>query len=135
MTFEMQLKEKNLKVTPQRLAILNDIKKNGHTSIEEIYENTKRLHPSISLATIYKNIASLCEVNILREVKVPSHKQRYELACDGHIHVACEKCGKLEDVHLLFDEMMEKCSSATHYKLRNVSAVFMGVCKDCAKES
>ena len=100
MNFEVQLKEKKLKVTPQRMAILNEIQRNGHLGIEEIYENIRKIYPAISLATVYKNITSLYEVNLLREIKAPYQKQKYELACDRHIHVACEKCGKFEDLKI-----------------------------------
>ena len=131
MSFENQLKEKKLKVTPQRMAILNEIKKNGHISIEEIYENIKKDYPSISLATVYKNITSLYEANLLREVKAPYQKQRYELSCDRHIHVSCEKCGKLEDVHLELSSVMNECSDITQYQLHDMSVVFLGICADC----
>ncbi len=133
MNFETRLREKKLKVTPQRMAILNEIQKNGHISIEDIYENIKKVYPSISLATVYKNITSLYEANLLREIKAPSHKQKYELTCDRHIHVACEKCGKLEDVRVGLEEAMNLCSSATNYQLYDVSAVFLGLCAECAQ--
>jgi Fur family peroxide stress response transcriptional regulator len=50
------LQKSKLKATPQRVAILKSIEKLGHASIEEIYEDIKENFPSISLATIYKNI-------------------------------------------------------------------------------
>ncbi|STP12243.1 peroxide stress regulator [Helicobacter mustelae] len=131
MNFESQLKNKKLKVTPQRMAILNTIYKKGHIGIEEIYDNIKRNHPSISLATVYKNIASLHEANILREVKAPSQKQKYELACDKHVHVSCEKCGKLEDVYLNLSEILHQCSGVTSYKIYDVNAIFIGICSRC----
>ena len=98
--FTQDLKAKNLKVTPQRIAILSEIEANGHMDVDELYERIKEFYPSISLATIYKNISALCDANILREIKAPNHKQKYELACDKHIHVACEKCGKFEDLKI-----------------------------------
>lgn len=131
MSFESQLREKKLKVTPQRMAILNEIKRSGHIGIEELYERIRKTYPSISLATVYKNIISLYEANLLREVKAPNQKQKYELSCDRHIHVACEKCGKLEDVYLELEDAMKRCSSIMGYDLYDVSAVFLGVCSKC----
>ena len=84
---------------------------------------------------MYKNITSLYEVNLLREIKAPYQKQKYELACDRHIHVACEKCGKLEDVHIELNDAMSRCSDMTNYKLHDVSAVFLGICSDCASKA
>ena len=67
--FTKDLKAKNLKVTPQRIAMLHEIEENGHMDVDELYERIKEFYPSISLATIYKNIGALCEANILREIK------------------------------------------------------------------
>ena len=136
MEFETSLREKNLKITPQRLAILREIKANGHIGIEEIYENIiKKDCPSISLATVYKNITALNDANILREVKAPSQKQKYELSCDRHIHVSCEKCGKLQDVYVNVQNISTECMHKTGYKLFDVSAVFIGLCPECSSKS
>ena len=70
--FEKILKDNHLKITPQRLAILKEIQKCGHISIDEIYENIKESNPSMSLATIYKNLASMQEARIVEEDKLPN---------------------------------------------------------------
>ncbi|WP_180673970.1 transcriptional repressor [Helicobacter sp. 13S00482-2] len=135
MDFEISLKEKNLKVTPQRMAILREIHKNGHITVDDIYENIRIDYPSISLATVYKNIAALYEVNILREIKAPAQKQRYELSYDHHLHVACERCGKLEDIRVDVSDISQQCSKMTGYILHDASAVFIGVCPECAAKN
>lgn len=132
-SFKEMLRDKNLKSTPQRIAILHQIQKSGHISVEDIYSHIKKLHPSISLATVYKNVATLSEADILREVKAPTQKQKYELASDKHIHVSCEKCGKLQDVHVDVGELLGSVMYKTGYELSDVSAVFIGVCAECAK--
>ncbi len=129
------LRAKNLKITPQRIAMLNEIKKNGHMDVDEIYAHIRDFYPSISLATIYKNIGALCEANILREVKAPGQKQKYELACDRHIHVTCEKCGKLEDIKIDTSALEALGAEKSGYKLYDTSAVLIGICPECAKKS
>ena len=131
MNFEQELRDKHLKITPQRMVILHQIHNNGHMSIEELHEQIKSIYPSISLATIYKNINALCEANILREVKAPTKKQKYELSCDRHIHVCCEKCGKLEDIKLDTSVLQNGCENLSGYKIYDVSAVFVGICPEC----
>ena len=131
--FVKDLKAKNLKVTPQRVAMLNEIKENGHMDVDEIYLKIKEFYPSISLATIYKNIITLCEANILREVKAPTQKQKYELACDKHIHVVCEKCGKLEDLKIDTKKLEKLTATKSGYKIYDVSAVLIGICPRCSE--
>jgi len=86
-----------LKATPQRLAILKQLHEKGHASIEEIYEDIHALFPSISLATIYKNITSLKEENIISEV-CNHQKPKFEITKEPHAHFICKKCGYIEDV-------------------------------------
>ena len=121
-SFTELLHNKNLKTTPQRLAILELIYENGHIGVEEIYQHIKQFQPNISLATVYKNVATL---------KPPTQKQKYELASDKHIHVSCEQCGKLQDVHVDVGKLLRVCMSKTGYALFDVSAVFIGVCAEC----
>lgn len=131
--FEKILKENNLKITPQRMAILKEIEKNGHISIEEIYENIKETHPSMSLATIYKNLTSMQEARIIVEVKLPNQKQKYEFIKQPHVHLVCEKCGNIQDIH--FDssikDLQKICESQTHYKIRDASVALFGICPEC----
>ncbi|EES90141.1 Fur family transcriptional regulator [Helicobacter canadensis] len=130
---EQLLKQNNLKITPQRITILKEIEKRGHISIEEIYENIREIHPSISLATIYKNLTSMQEAKIIDEVKLPNQKQRYELIKKPHIHLVCEKCGNITDMHFdnSIQQLKKDCETQTHYKIKDASIVLLGICEHC----
>jgi Fur family peroxide stress response transcriptional regulator len=95
-----RLKEKSLKVTPQRVAIAQTIQKSGHVDIDEIYSIIVKSFPTISLATLYKNINSFLEKNFIVEVPVPNHKTKYELVQDSHAHFICTRCGSIKDISL-----------------------------------
>ncbi len=57
----MQLrKTHNIKITPQRLAIVRLMESYGHISVREIFEKIKKNLPFLSLATRYKNINLVC---------------------------------------------------------------------------
>lgn len=133
--FEQELRDKHLKITSQRMVMLRQISDNGHMSIEELHEQIKSIYPSISLATIYKNINALCEANILREIKAPTQKQKYELSSDKHIHIACERCGKLEDIKIDTSSLQNGCENLSGYQIYDVSAVFIGICPECKTKS
>lgn len=131
MYFENELKSRQLKVTPQRMAILKEIDAYGHISVDEIYEKIRNYYPQTSLATIYKNITLLCDSGILREIKAPGYKQKYEINQDKHVHVMCDKCGKLEDLHIDYDKLQINCMQASGYDLHALSAIFIGICPVC----
>lgn len=92
------LKANNLKATPQRLGVLKILANKEHPTIDEIYQEIKQKNPSISLATIYKNIKSLLDYNIITELNILNQKKRYDLLDKEHIHLVCNKCGNIQDI-------------------------------------
>jgi Fur family ferric uptake transcriptional regulator/Fur family peroxide stress response transcriptional regulator len=73
------LKQNELKATFQRINILKIVEKNGHIDIDGIYEQIKQVLPTISLATVYKNIISMTQNGVLVEVPIIGKKSKYEL--------------------------------------------------------
>lgn len=136
MDFTKILKEKQLKVTPQRIAILNELQKSGHSCIENIFNNIKKQVPSISLATVYKNIVALNNYDVIRSVKTPNQKQQYEINVKPHIHLFCNLCGKLEDFDIDISDFTSLCESKSGYKdIYDTSIMLRGKCAKCAKNN
>ncbi|MBE0499220.1 MAG: transcriptional repressor [Campylobacterales bacterium] len=71
MQFSGLLREHTLKITLQRMGILDEIAKAGHIDIDHLYEVIHASSPSVSLATIYKNANQIYEKGILEAIKVP----------------------------------------------------------------
>jgi len=126
--FANLLNKTALKSTPQRLAILKIIDEYGHISIEDIYNEIKPNFPSISLATIYKNIHTLKEENILSEIHLQNTKSKFELKKQPHGHFICKKCGNVYDFDI---------KNSCHPALEDISVIetsevyLYGVCKNC----
>ena len=123
------LENSSLKVTPQRLAILKELQTKGHASIEEIYSSIKEIFPTISLATIYKNITALQEENIISEITL-FEKSKFEIKKAPHAHFICKKCGLVKDIpleELIKDEVDKK------YPNSQKELYIYGVCQECKK--
>ncbi|QKF82447.1 Fur family transcriptional regulator [Halarcobacter ebronensis] len=125
------LKEYNLKVTPQRVAIVDELYKNGHMNIDELYQNLLKKFPSISLATIYKNVNAMVEKIFLNEVKIPESKSVYELVKEEHSHLVCKSCGKIEDINIDTSILNSSILSISNFKVEDTKVVFSGVCSNC----
>ncbi len=125
------LKEYDLKVTPQRVAIVEELYKHGHMNIDDLYKNLLKKFPSISLATIYKNVNAMVEKIFLNEVKIPETKSVYELAKEDHLHLVCSSCGKIEDIVLDTSSLEKSLSTLSDFKVENTEVVFSGICKNC----
>ncbi len=128
---ELLLRENGIKVTPQRLSIVEELYGQVHMSVDELYEAIKKKFPSISLATVYKNINAMLEKSFILEVKIPNQKSKYELAKASHSHVMCESCGKVEDITLDLHGITEMAANLTDYKINDDALVLSGICPSC----
>lgn len=126
------LQKHNLKATPQRLEIVSVLSQHGHMNINDLYESLLRKFPSISLATIYKNINIMLEKGFLLEVKLSEQKNVYELMKESHSHVTCTKCNKILDVELDVKSILKKVKEVSNYHLDTSSLTFNGVCPRCS---
>ncbi|AXH10132.1 transcriptional repressor [Malaciobacter halophilus] len=133
MNYTTLLKEYDLKVTPQRVAIVEELYTNGHMNIDDLYKKLLAKFPSISLATIYKNVNAMIEKVFLNEVKIPNAKSVYELVKDEHSHLVCSSCGKIEDIELDVSSLVKQASTSKNYTINQTSIVFAGLCPACSK--
>jgi Fe2+ or Zn2+ uptake regulation protein len=126
-TLKELLQNSHLKITPQRLAILKELQKKGHANIDEIYEDIKEMFPSISLATIYKNITALKEEGIITEVCL-HQKPKFEIKKEPHAHFICTNCNKVKDIPL-----KDVLNPDIERKYPNTQKEFYiyGVCEEC----
>lgn len=129
--FKDVLKASNLKSTHQRLAILDCIDSFGHIDIDAIYEQIVPKYPSMSKATLYRNINDLISFHILEEVKLPNQKQQYEIKKVPHIHLLCTHCSKVEDVFVETKPLLEAVTLNSGFTISNSFIVMNGTCKEC----
>lgn len=127
------LKAHELKATFQRTQILEVIEKYGHIAIEKIYEEVSRVHASLSLATIYKNIVLMLEKGVLTEVPIIGRKSKYEIAKEEHVHLICTQCGTVMDKMLDADttEDTGKIAQISDFRLKHRQVNLYGVCQAC----
>ena len=126
------LKENDLKATIQRTSILKSIDHAGHISIDDIYEDVKELHPTLSLATIYKNIILMQKKHVIVEVPMNGEKSKYELIKDDHIHLICQACGDIKDTEIT--EQAQEALVIENFKLSSSQINLYGLCKKCQKK-
>jgi len=128
------LKEHDFRITPQRIAILRILaSSNGHPSVEQIHGEVKRNFPTTSLATVYKTVTLLKELNEVLELGFPEGSNRY----DGnkpypHPHLICIKCRKIVDPDLeSVESLTEELTSETGFKITSHRLDFFGICPEC----
>lgn len=93
-----KLSEKGLKVTPQRLAILEAVYSlKNHPTADNIIEIIRAKNPSIALGTVYKVLETLVEKKLIKKVTTDKDIMRYDGELDSHHHLYCADCDEIED--------------------------------------
>jgi Fur family peroxide stress response transcriptional regulator len=123
-----------LKITPQRLAILEYLEGNTlHPSAEDIYRYVEKKFPSMSFATVYNTLEALKEKGLILELNIEPGKKRFDPNVEPHHHMICEHCHRIFDVFENFPvELPEKYTRK--FKVNRCQIVFYGVCDKCQKE-
>ncbi len=123
------LKENDLKATIQRTSILKSIDQAGHFNIDEIYEDVKELHPTLSLATIYKNIILMQQHNVIVEVPMNGEKSKFELKKEDHMHLICQACGEIRDTEITTEA--QEVLIIENFQLKSSQINLYGLCTRC----
>jgi Fur family peroxide stress response transcriptional regulator len=105
-----KLIEKGLKVTPQRIAILEAIiKLNNHPTADNIIDYIRNNHPNIATATVYKVLDALVANELIIKVKTEKDVMRYDAVMERHHHLYCSESDRIEDfVDTELNDMIEK---------------------------
>ncbi len=105
-----RLAEKGLKITPQRLAILEAIYGlSNHPTAENIIEYIRQKHPNIATGTVYKVLETLVESGLIKKVNTDRDVMRYDGIMETHHHLYCSESNLIEDYHdNELDELLKK---------------------------
>lgn len=129
-----KLKQSNHKITPQRLAIVKILSESKeHPSVEMIHESLKKDFPTMSLATVYRNIVLIKMIGEVLELEFSEWSNRYDgLQPYPHPHAICIKCKKIVEPNLTYlGEMQKEVAGETGFKILRHRLDFFGICSDC----
>ena len=117
-------------MTKQRAAILEVIRSEKcHFTAEEIFERVKMKMPGIARATVYNNLHTLEEEQIIRRISGEGASDRYDSSYIPHGHLFCTVCHKIKDFDIpSFDQTLaEKIGS----EIESYELKVRCVCADC----
>ena len=94
-----RLREQRLKITPQRMAIIETFLDNIslHPGARLIYEQARKKVKSLSLSTAYATLTQLSEIGIIKTLEFDKMENRYEGTLAAHINLVCKGCQKIMD--------------------------------------
>ena len=143
--FKKLLREKGLKVTEQRMLVLEVLEeyRGQHLTVEEIYAEVQKKCPDIGLATIYRTVQLLLDRQLVDRISLDDRCIRYEIwrMPEGeekrhhHHHLICTTCGAVLpfDADLL-EELEQHIEKATGFHVTDHELKFYGQCAACARK-
>jgi len=118
--------------TIQRQLVYNGVKElNIHATAEQVYEYVIATHPTISKATVYRNLSQMTESGELLNIGNHYGSTHYDHNCHEHHHFICEDCRRVFDVEGDFSKMLDRMSGINGFEIKNINLSLSGLCEGC----
>lgn len=128
------LRQRGLRVTAQRLAVLRAVSDVPHVTADVVAEKARGEIGSISIQAVYDALGSLTETGLLRRIQPAGSPARYEgRVGDNHHHLICRVCDRMVDVDCAVGE--PPCLTAAEdfgYEIDEAEVIYWGRCPECA---
>lgn len=136
-----KFRERQYKLTPQRQTILQAFVENQeqHLSAEDVYGIVRQKSPDIGLATVYRTLELLSDLEVLQKMDFGDGRSRYEINESStphhHHHLICISCGKVKEFE---DDLLETLENAvarkSNFLIMDHQLKFYGYCQECQEK-
>ncbi len=129
---ERELKKKNIRLSYQRLKILDFLVQNrNHPTADQIFINLQNDISTLSKTTVYSALRILVKAGLVRVITIEDNESRYDINVENHGHFKCESCGTIYDFSIDIDSL--KTGDLDSFKINDKNVYFKGVCPRCLK--
>ena len=136
-SFRQLCEDHGLAVTHQRQVLYEVMQQMpGHPSPDEVYLRLRKRIPSISLATVYKNIRLFLDSGILQEVSPHHGSLRVEMNRHAHHHLVCTRCKSISDIdEASIAHLPRRKKLAGGFLVQRYAIDVLGLCARCQTET
>lgn len=137
-----RLQERQCKLTPQRQIVLQVFieQHDKHLSAEEVHQILREQGAEIGLATVYRSLELLSDMDILQKIDFGDGRSRYEINKTDekqhhHHHLICMRCGKVKEFEEdLLENLEETILRKSSFKIVDHQVKFYGYCQECQEK-
>ena len=131
-----QLRERGLKITPQRLAIIEVLIEQGdlHPGARLVHKEAKKKRKGLSLSTAYATLNELSRHGIIKTLQFDRMENRYETNREEHINLICEGCKKILDYKIPIVIDQRGLARKTGFAITDTRLEYYGLCRECREE-
>jgi Fur family peroxide stress response transcriptional regulator len=133
--FEKKCRENNLKLTPQRFAVYQELlNSRDHPNAEVIYRRLKKSYPNISLDTVNRTLLTFNRIGIANVVEGSGEPKRFDGNVDLHHHFRCVRCNNLIDFYNdTYDNLEVPEKIKGQFVVLGKKVYLEGICDRCKK--
>jgi len=127
------LRKNGYKATTQRIAVCRFVlHSRDHPTAQRIYNEVRKMHSTVSLATVYKTLQILTEHGLIQELDLPQSQARFDSYMEPHINLVCMQCGNIQDLNNKTpQEMVERAAAKAEFTRTGQRLDIYGLCKTC----
>lgn len=135
-SMKKRMREKGLKLTPQRLAIVDAlIEKNiTHPSARVIYHEARKRTRGLSLSTVYLTLNELSRHGIIKMLEFDKMENRYEGNITDHINLVCKECHDIIDYKTPILVDSKEVIRRARFWVTDTRLEYYGYCLKCRKQ-
>lgn len=129
------LAQNDLKVTPQRVAVIEALMElKDHPTADAVKDYVRKNYPNLALGTVYNILETFCRKGIIRKVKTEKDVMRYDIDMHNHHHLYCDECDYIENYYdieldaLLQDYFSKK--QIPNFNIKDINLQIVGSYKD-----
>ena len=133
------LRSRRMRVTPERMALLDEVfSQHVHLDAEQLCSRMKAHGHKTSRATVYRNLDLLVDCGLVRKYRLGQDRFFYEHVHPGqsHDHISCRKCGQVvEFVSPSISSLLDDICKAHGFEEGDRTLQVVGLCGICARST
>ncbi len=129
------LREKGLKVTSQRLAVIDILMEQRvlHPSAARVFAAATGRGYRLSLSTVYATLHEFSRHGLIKTLEFDQRENRYEMNPEEHINLICEGCGRISDYPVSRAVSEETLLADRGFRVRRTRMEYYGFCRGCLR--
>jgi Fe2+ or Zn2+ uptake regulation protein len=118
--------------TFQRTLIFNTLQQLGHATADDVHKNIVQTYPTISKATVYRNLNSLFQEDLISKVCMPNGSDYFDKTVQNHYHFKCNRCSRIFDLkEVPYMDSLNHIQKNGCGHIQAHALLFLGICADC----
>lgn len=104
----------------------------GHLNATEVFLLAREKGIDVSLSSTYRILNSLYEKGYISKFVAEDKVEVYDKTLSDHSHLICEKCGKINDIHL--SDFKKILCDKLNYDITGYRLNITYICEECQRK-